>query len=74
MCSSAEAAAPMARTLATGRRRWTLPRDCRRIPLLAPGTTKRRSWPRAALAFCEERQWVITRPGSCGHGSRGAFL
>eukprot|EP00966_Prymnesium_polylepis_P238840 5523604-Prymnesium_polylepis.1 len=32
----------------------------------APGTPKRRSWPRAALAFCAGRQWVITRPGLCG--------
>ena len=30
--------------------------------------SKRRSWPRAALAFRDARQWVITRPGSCGRG------
>ena len=34
-------------------------------------TSKQRSWPRAALAFCEGRQWVITRPGSCGRGRGG---
>ena len=34
-------------------------------------TPKRRSWPRAALAFREGRQGVITRPGSCGRGRGG---
>ena len=34
-----------------------------------PVTSKRRSWPRAALAFRAARQWVITRPGvSAGRG------
>ena len=34
-------------------------------------TSKRRCRPHAALAFREGRQWVITRPGSCGRGRGG---
>ena len=37
----------------------------------AAGTPKRRSWPRAAFVFFARRQWVITRPGACGHGRGG---
>ena len=38
-----------------------------------PVASKRRSWPRAALAFRAARQWVITRPGVSA-GSRTPFL
>ena len=34
-------------------------------------TSKQRCRPRAALAFRAGRQWVITRPGSCGRGRGG---
>ena len=34
-------------------------------------TSKTRCRPHAALAFREGRQWVITRPGSCGRGRGG---
>ena len=34
-------------------------------------TSKQRCRPHAALAFRAGRQWVITRPGSCGRGRGG---
>ena len=34
-------------------------------------TSKQRCRPHAALAFRAARQWVITRPGSCGRGRGG---